>query len=171
MSNTEVVRYRHKSPHSVNFPSVSGVKHPLSGRTMTPLFYLMTMRWLHGLLNYKDTKTKWCHKKLTRKGTLRQVLLKFKDWRNSQSYVGIFDPDLWAIAPRTFSLVHLPHPPLPLKGIVQPKKRVPFESLCPLSVSKKASSIVYQVKKNQLIPLLTPLFLAGQYLQPCVKVQ
>ncbi len=36
----------------------------------------------HGLLNYKDTKTKCRHlKKFTRKGTLQQV---FIDWRYNQ---------------------------------------------------------------------------------------
>jgi hypothetical protein len=58
------------SLHSVKFPSASGLKHPISGMTMRLLFYLMTMPWLHGLINYKDTKTKCRHlKKLTGKGT------------------------------------------------------------------------------------------------------
>jgi hypothetical protein len=36
----------------------------------------------HGLINYLDTKAKWCHKKLACKGTLCQM---FIDWRDSQS--------------------------------------------------------------------------------------
>jgi hypothetical protein len=59
----------------------------------------------HGLINYKDTKTKcqlyWC-------------LIEFIDWRYSQSHVSIFDPALWTIDHLTFSIVHLTHPsPLP----------------------------------------------------------
>jgi hypothetical protein len=51
----------------------------------------------HGLINYKDTKTKcrlyWC-------------LLELTDWRYIQSFWH-FDPALWTITPLT-SLVHLP---------------------------------------------------------------
>jgi hypothetical protein len=57
----------------------------------------------HGLINYKDTKTKCC---------LYWCLLDFIDWR-LVSHVGIFDPALWTIALLTFSLVHLPHPSHP----------------------------------------------------------
>ncbi len=68
----------------------------------------------HGLINYKDTKTKCRHpKKLTCKGTLRRCLLEFID-RRSVSHVSIFDPALWTSAPLTFSLVHLTPSPFPV---------------------------------------------------------
>ncbi len=51
----------------------------------------------HGLINYKDTKTKCRHlKKFTCKGALRLVFIRvyrLEQWRYSQS-VGIFDPAL-----------------------------------------------------------------------------
>jgi hypothetical protein len=43
--------------------SASGLKHPLSGMTTRLPFYSLTMPWLHGLINYKDTKTKCRHLK------------------------------------------------------------------------------------------------------------
>ncbi len=65
--------------------------------------------------NYIETKTK-CRllKILTCKGTSRQVFSRlYIDRRYSQSsHVGIFDPAVWAVAPLTFSLVHLS--PIPL---------------------------------------------------------
>jgi hypothetical protein len=58
---------------------------------------------LHGLINYKDTKTQCRHlKRFTWKGTLQQVFIRV------YRLTGIFDPALWIIAPLTFSLVHLP---------------------------------------------------------------
>ncbi len=58
----------------------------------------------HGLINYKDTKTKcrlyWC-------------LKEFIDWRYSQS-CWYFRPSFVNYCPLTFSLVYLTHPsPLP----------------------------------------------------------
>ncbi len=49
-------------------------------------------------------------KKLTCKGTLRQVFIRVYRYRYTISHVGIFDSALWTIAPLTFSLVHLPFP-------------------------------------------------------------
>ncbi len=68
----------------------------------------------HGLINYIDTKAKCCHlKKLTCKGTLRQVFLRvYMDWRYSQS-CWYFLPSFANCAPLTFSLVQLSPSPLP----------------------------------------------------------
>ncbi len=71
----------------------------------TVFFYESTSfhvdQYPHGLINYKDTKTKcrlyWCS-------------IEFKDWRYVRS-CWYFDPALRTNAPLTFSLVHLP--PLP----------------------------------------------------------
>ncbi len=53
-------------------------------------------------------------KKMTCKGTLRQVFLRvYRLQGDTVGQVGIFDPALWTIAPLTISLIHLPHP-LPL---------------------------------------------------------
>jgi hypothetical protein len=49
---------------------------------------------IHELSNYKDIKTNCRHlKKLTWKGTLRQVFLEFIDWGYNQDF-GISDPVL-----------------------------------------------------------------------------
>ncbi len=61
----------------------------------------------HGLINCKDTKAKCRHlNKLTWKGTLRQVFIRFYTFR----HYGIFDLALWTVSPLTFSLVHLSSP-------------------------------------------------------------
>ncbi len=52
----------------------------------------------HGLINCIDTKAKCRHlKKLTCKGTLRQVF--FRVYRLEINHVGIFYPALWTVAP------------------------------------------------------------------------
>ncbi len=69
----------------------------------------------HGLINYTDTKMKCRHlKKMSYKGTLRQVFLRVEQTGETVSHVGIFDQALWTVAPLTFSLVQLtPPPPFP----------------------------------------------------------
>ncbi len=70
----------------------------------------------HGLINYKDTEAKCRHlKKLTCKGTLRQVFISL--WTgDTVGHVSIFDPALRTVAPLIFSLVQLsPLPPFPLQ--------------------------------------------------------
>ncbi len=69
---------------------------------------LQFVHMYHGLMNYIDTKAKCRHKKLTCKGTLRQVFIRVYRLENgSVSHVGIFDPALKTVAPLTFSLVQL----------------------------------------------------------------
>jgi hypothetical protein len=59
-------------------------------------FYCFWIRYKHGLINYKDTKTK-CHlKKLTSKGTLRQVL-EFIDRRYSESCWHFLGGWVWTV--------------------------------------------------------------------------
>jgi hypothetical protein len=68
-------------------------------------------QYIHGLINYKDKKTKcrlyWC-------------LIEFIDWGYSQSCWYFFDPASLTIAPLIFSLVHL-HAPSP-----RPKSKVQY---------------------------------------------
>jgi hypothetical protein len=63
----------------------------------------------HWLIDFIETKAKCRHlKKLTSKGTLRQVFIRVY---RLEIHVGIHNPALWTIAPLTFSLVQLS--PLP----------------------------------------------------------
>jgi hypothetical protein len=66
----------------------------------------------HGLITYINIKEKCRHlKKLTCKGTLRQVFIRIYTG-DTVGHVGIIDPALWIVALLTISLVqHLP--PLP----------------------------------------------------------
>ncbi len=79
-------------------------------------FCLYLQIYRHGLINFKDTKTKcwfyWC-------------LIEFIDWRYCQS-CWYFDSALWTIASLTFSLVHLPHP----SPFSQSKSTVNIDSVC-----------------------------------------
>ena len=74
----------------------------------------------HGLINYKDTKTKCRHlKKLTCKGTLWQVFIRvYRLGIQSVMLVHIFDPGFVNYCPSlTFSLVHLPPSPVYADGV------------------------------------------------------
>ncbi len=73
---------------------------------------LYSVQATHRWINYKDPRTKCRHlKKLTWKGTLRQMFIRVWKTGNKVSLVGIFDPALWTIAPLTFSLVTYPRFP------------------------------------------------------------
>ncbi len=51
--------------------------------------------YVHGLINYKDTKAKFHHlKKLTCEGTLLQVVIRVYRLENTVNHVDIFDPAL-----------------------------------------------------------------------------
>ncbi len=87
---------------------------------MSPQYLISTsriyrLRWAlhcfgHELINYIDTKIKWCHlKTLTGKRTLRQAFIRvyrLEQW-DTVSHVGIFDPALWTVVALPFSLVQL----------------------------------------------------------------
>jgi hypothetical protein len=65
-------------------------------------------------INYKDTKTKCRHlKKLTCKGTLRQVFIKvYMKTGDTVSHVRYFDPTLWTYCPP--NLLSASPPPFPV---------------------------------------------------------
>ncbi len=87
---------------------ISDNKSALLAASQIPLCRML-LGLNQGLINYIDNKAKCRHlKKLTCKGTLRQVF--FRVYR-LEIHVGINNPALWTIAPLTFSLVQLS--PLP----------------------------------------------------------
>jgi hypothetical protein len=98
----------------------------------------------HGLINYEDTTAKCRHlKKLTCKGTLRQVFIRvYRLEGDTVSHIGIFDPALWTIAPFPFSLVQLSPLPSPLSvwicilytRIQWGRRALPFLPTGPVSV-------------------------------------